>query len=78
MFAAVDLGVRSPCFFCVAALSLDGIGRIEPALQVTAAELALIVLLVAGALPNFLDLDSMMRKLRWSLDVRSGDFASRQ
>src|SRR5580658_420262 len=78
MFAAVDLGVRSPGFFGVAAGLLDDVGRVEPAFQMAAAELAFFVFLVTGALPGLFDFDFMMRKLSWSLRARSCDFASSQ
>jgi hypothetical protein len=39
-----------------------------------AAEFALFIFLVAGALPSLLDLDFVMRKLRRSLRRRRGDF----
>ena len=44
----------------------------------SAAELAFLVLLVAGTLSRFLNLDLVMRKLRRSSRVRSGHFARRQ
>src|SRR6202167_2948551 len=78
MLAAVDLGVRPPRFFHVAASLLDHILGIEPALQVSAAELAFFVFLVAGALPGLLNFDFVMRKLCGSLRSGSRDFASRQ
>jgi hypothetical protein len=78
MLAAVDLGVGSPRFFRVAAGLLDDVAGIKPALQMTAAEFSLFVLLIARTLPGFFGFDFMMRKLRRSLRARSRDFASRQ
>src|ERR1700678_1277605 len=54
MFAAVALGIRSPGFLRVAASLLDDILRVEPAFQMSAAELALLIFLVAGTLPGLL------------------------
>src|SRR5258708_32121196 len=78
MLAAVDLGVRPPRFFRIAASLLDHILGIEPALQMPATEFALLVFLVTRALPGLLDLHLVMRKLRRSLRARSCNFASRQ
>ena len=78
VFAAVDFGIRPPGFFSVAARLLDYIFGVEPAFQMTAAELAFLILLVAGALPRLFDLDLMMGKLGRSLRARSCNFASRQ
>src|SRR5450755_606433 len=63
-FAAIDFGIRSPRFLDAAALPFDDIGGVEPALQMSAAEFALFVLLIAGALAGFLDLYFMVGKLR--------------
>ena len=78
MLATVDFGVLAPGFFRVATGLLNHIRSVEPALQMSAAELAFLVLLVAGALSRLLNLDLVMRKLRRSLPVRSGHFARRQ
>jgi len=78
VFAAVDFRIPSPGFFGVAAGLLDHVSPVGPALQMAAAELAFLVLLVAGALPVLFDLDLVMGKLRRSLRARSGHFASRQ
>jgi hypothetical protein len=67
MFAAINFGIRPPGLFGVAASLLDHIFRVEPALQMSAAEFSLFVLLVAGALPRLLNLDLVMGKLRRSL-----------
>src|SRR5206468_6953104 len=63
MLAAVDLGMLAIGFLHVAAILLDDVGHIEPALQVTTAQLALLVSLVAGALPLLLELYLVVRKL---------------
>ena len=78
MFAAIDLSLRSPGFFSIAAGLLDYVLAVEPALQMAAAEFSFFVLLVAGALPCLLDLDLMVGELRNILRARSGYFASRQ
>ena len=78
MLAAVDLGVFAPSFLCVATGLFDHIRGVEPALQMSAAELPFFVLLVAGTLSRLLNLDLVMRKLRRSLCARSGHFARRQ
>jgi hypothetical protein len=66
MLATIDLGVWSPSFFRVATGLFDHIRGIEPALQVSAAEFALGVVFVAGALSRLLDLHFVMGKLRRS------------
>src|ERR1700691_1777791 len=78
MFAAVDFRVRSPGFLGIAAGALHHIGGIEPALQMSAAELALFVFFIAGALPFLLDFYFVMGKLSGSLRLRSCDFVSCQ
>src|ERR1022692_499091 len=78
VLAAVDLGIRPPGLFRVAAGLLDHILRVEPAFQMAAAEFALFVFLVAGALTGLLDLDLMVGKLGRSLRARRSNFASRQ
>src|SRR5579862_202492 len=67
MLAAVNFRVASPGFFRVAASFFNHVFRIEPAFQMAAAEFALLVFLIAGALTRLLDFDFMMRKLRRSL-----------
>src|SRR6202007_3217158 len=66
-FATIDLRIGSPGLFDAAALLLDSVGGVEPTLQMTAAELAFLVLLVAGALARLLDFDFMVRKLLQSV-----------
>src|SRR6266853_6097818 len=78
MLAPVDLGIRTPGFFRIAASLFDDILGIEPALQMPTTEFALLVFLVTRALPSLLDLHLVMRKLRRSLRSRSCNFASRQ
>ena len=78
MLAAVDFGILAPGFFRVATGLLNHIRSVEPALQMSAAELAFLIPLVAGTLSRLLNLDLVMRKLRRSLRVRSGHFARRQ
>ena len=63
MFAAIDFGIRSPGLLGIATGLLDHVRGVEPALQVSAAEFALGVFLVAGTLARLLDLHFVMRKL---------------
>src|SRR5262245_10126673 len=49
VFATVDFGVWAPGLFDVSTLALDHVFHVEPALQVSAAELSLGIFLVAGA-----------------------------
>jgi hypothetical protein len=78
MLAAINFGVRPPGFFHVTTGLFEHVDPVRPALQMAAAEFAFFILLVAGALPGLLDLYFVTRKLRRSLGVGSGDFASRQ
>src|SRR5690349_23174474 len=66
VFAAINLRIRPPGLFGVTAGLLEHIRGVEPALQMSAAELALGVFLVTGALPWLLDFYFVMRELRWS------------
>src|SRR5260370_30053087 len=61
MFAAVDFGVPAPSFLGVATGPLTHIRSVEPALQMSAAELAFLVLLVAGTLSGLLNLHLTLR-----------------
>ena len=63
MFAAIDFGIRSPGLLGIATGLLDDVSAVEPALQVSAAEFALGVFLVAGTLARLLDLHFVMGKL---------------
>ena len=78
MLAVVDFGVFAPGFLGVTTGLLNHVRSVEPTLQMSAAELAFLVLLVAGALSRFLDLDLVMRTLRSRLGVRGSYFARRQ
>src|SRR5215510_12886389 len=64
VLAAIDFHVRPPGFLDATALLFGCVGHVEPALQMTAAELPLIVFLVAGPLAWFLDFDFVLGKLR--------------
>src|SRR5215471_8423935 len=64
VLAAIDLSFRSPGFLHVAARLLLNVIGVVPALQVAAADLPLRILLVAGALPDFLDFHFVVGKLR--------------
>jgi len=64
VLAAIDLGVFTPGFFHISASLFDNVIHIKPPLQMSAAELALFVLLVAGTLVELLDLDFVLGALR--------------
>src|ERR1700758_5458008 len=66
-FAAIDLRIATPRFFDAAALLLERIGGVKPALQMATAKLAFLVFFVAGALARLLDFDFMVRKLLQSM-----------
>src|SRR4029077_5328100 len=78
MFAAIHFCLRPQGLLHVATLALDCVGPVGPELQMTAAEFALLIFFVAGALPRLLDLDFVVGKLRNILRTRSGYFTSRQ
>src|ERR1700693_948036 len=66
MLTAIHLRIRSPGLFRIATALFDHVSRVEPALEVPAAELALGVLLIAGTLFRLLDFHFVMWKLRGS------------
>lgn len=78
ILAAIHFGMRSPGLLDIAALALDGVLRVRPKLQVTAAEFPFGVFLVAGALSRLLDLHFVVGKLRNVACIGSHCFASRQ
>jgi len=61
MLAAIHLGVASPGLFHITTFLLQHVGQVIPALQMPAAELALGVFFVTGALSQLLDFDFMIR-----------------
>src|ERR1700730_68394 len=63
-FAAINFGVGSPGFLHITAFLFEDVGGVEPAFQVSAAELALLVFLVAGTLARLLHLNCVLGKLR--------------
>ena len=67
IFAAIDLGILTPGLLYVATSLLDNVCHVVPALEMAAAELAFVILLIAGALADFLNLYFMMRELLGSL-----------
>src|SRR5712671_5992707 len=73
-FATINFPVGPPCLLNAAALLLEHVGGVEPALQVSAAEFALVVCFVAGALTRLLDLDLMVGKLRNFPSLCAGEF----
>ena|SRR6266849_1873701 len=66
VLAAIHFRIRPPGLLGVAAGLLEHIRGVEPALEMSTAELALGILLVAGALPWLLEFHFVMRKLRGS------------
>lgn len=70
MFAAIDLSISSPSLLHVAASLFQHIGRIEPVLEMPAAELAFLVLLIASPLSRLLDFHLVVSELRRSLRAR--------
>jgi hypothetical protein len=78
MFAAIDFGIASPSLLHIPASLLQHIGRIEPAFEMPAAELAFLILLVASPLSRLLDFDLVLGELRRSLCPRDYDSASGQ
>ena len=71
MFAAIDFSIAAPSLLHITARLLEDIGSVEPAFEVTAAKLALLVLLVASPLSRFLNFDFVLGKLRRSLHARA-------
>lgn len=78
MLTAIHLGVRAIRLFHITASLLDYISLIKPVFQVPAARLALVILFITGALPQLLDLDFVMWKLRGAFDSRSRHFTGSQ
>ena len=76
-FATIDFPVGSPGFLDASTFLFEHVGRIKSALQVSAAEFALFVCFVAGALTRFLDLDLVVGKLRYLSRLRSDGFTGR-
>ena len=70
MFAAIHFGIATPSFLRIAASLFQHVRRVEPAFQVAAAELALLVLLIASPLSRFLDFHLVVGELRGSLRAR--------
>src|ERR1041384_2832342 len=64
VLTAIDLSIFAPSLLDVATRLLDHIRRIEPALQMAAAQLSLLVLLIAGTLQGLLQLHLVLGKLR--------------
>src|SRR6202023_723822 len=56
--------LRSPGLLHITAFLFEHVHSVEPAFQMSATELALIVFLVAGTLSRRLDVDFVIRKLR--------------
>src|SRR5438034_2156873 len=63
MLAAVHFRILSPSLRHIAARLFDGVGHVIPAFEMSAAEFAFGIQLIAGALSRFLDFDFVMRKL---------------
>ncbi len=78
MFATIDFCVASPRLFHIPTLPLDQVRQVEPALQMSAAGLALFVFFIAGALPRRFYFHFVARKLRGSCRVGYRRFACGQ
>jgi hypothetical protein len=63
MLAAVNLGIGAKRLLHIAAGFFHHVAGVEPVLQVSAAQLVLFVLLVAGTLPGLLHFDFVFGKL---------------
>ena len=63
MLAAVHFSILSPSLRHVAARLFDRVGHVIPAFEMSAAEFAFGIQLIAGALSRFLDFDFVMGKL---------------
>src|SRR6266550_781325 len=63
MLAAVHFSILSPSLRHVAARLFDRVGHVIPAFEMSAAEFAFGIELIAGALSRFLDSDFVMGKL---------------
>jgi hypothetical protein len=62
MFTAIHLGIAAPRLLHVTTRLLQYVGGIKPALEMPAAELAFLVLLVASPLPRLLGLYLVIRE----------------
>ena len=76
MLATVYLGLRTPGFFHVPALLFPRVTIVKPALEMSATELAFRILLITGALSQFLDLDFVIGQLGCGFDRCSQAFPS--
>ena len=70
MLTAIDFSITTPSFLRIAASLLQDVGRVEPTLEVSAAELAFLVLLIASPLSRLLDFHLVIGELRRSLRAR--------
>jgi hypothetical protein len=70
MLTAIDLRITTPSLLRIAASLLQNVGRVEPTLKVSAAELAFLILLIASPLPGLLEFHFVIRKLSGSLHAR--------
>jgi len=78
VLATIDFGVRPHRLLDVPTFALDRVLCIGPELQVSAAELSLLIFFVAGALSRLLDFDFVLGKLRDLFGTGTGNFACRQ
>ena len=78
MFATIDFRIATPSLLYVATRLFEDVGRIEPALEVSAAQLALGVFFVAGALTRLFNFYFVMGKLGGSLDSGGHGFTDGQ
>ena len=70
MFAAIYLGIAPPSLLDIATGLFQHVGRVKPAFEMPAAELAFLVLFVASSLSRFFDFDFVVRELRSSRCAR--------
>ena len=61
MLAAIHLGIATPSLLDIATDLFQHVSRVKPALEMPAAELTLLVLLVASSLSRLFDLDLVIR-----------------
>src|ERR1700720_3505165 len=63
MLAAINFRIRAPSLRYIAACLFHNVGHVIPAFEMSAAEFAFGIRLIAGALARFLDFDFVMGKL---------------
>jgi hypothetical protein len=71
MFTAIDFGISSPGPLHIAANLFQDVCNVKPALEMAAAELPFLILLVASTLSRFLGFNLVVRELRRTLRPRT-------